>query len=690
MKIRNKYFSNKNIKAAFVAVLMFSNFQSVALAQDPWKIMAEHIDSTHYYGVTVANGMLGLVSSPQPLKTSCVVLGGSYDKFGRGDVSNFLRGFNILNTELDIDGNKISCSNIHNYTQELDMKDAIFMGKFDFGTKASVAYSFFSLRQLPYCALLTVDIVPHTDIVLHAANVQDLPEGFKNGENTYSDIAIGHAKVRLLSTESESPTGKLKMCASSSFLFPTDISVPQVHYTRIKDGGKVEFDCTLKKDMHYRFAIVGSTMSSAVSSDPINEVKRLVVYCQMEGIDKLVDRHKACWADLWKSDIQIKGDPQSQQDVHSMMYHLYSFVRAGSALSVSPMGLSGLGYNGHVFWDADLWMYPALLLLHPELAKSMIEYRYDRLKAAKDYAFEHGYQGAQYPWESSDSGGEDTPVWAMSGPFEHSITGCVGLAAWQYYCVTKDRNWLEKKGYPILKETADFWLSRVEPDASGACHIRNVVASDEWAENVDDDAFTNGVAKVNLLCAARAAKLLKEPVNLQWEQTAAKIPFYHFSDGVTKEFLTYKGENIKQADVNLLPYPLKLITEVSQIRKDLAYYQVRVPAQGTPAMTQAIFSLLYSRLGDAGNAWKYFQDAYLPNLLPPFRVIAETKGGTNPYFATGAGGVLQAVLMGFGGLDIDYVHGGIRQVRSVLPENWKSLTFTAVGANHSAFSRENH
>ena len=150
-------------------------------------------------------------------------------------------------------------------------------------------------------------------------------------------------------------------------------------------------------------------------------------------------------------------------------------------------------------------------------------------------------------------------------------------------------------------------------------------------------------------------------------------------------YSTYKGENIKQADVNLLAYPLKLITDISRVRKDLAYYQVRIPTQGTPAMTQAILSLLYSRLGDQKQAWKYFEDSYIPNLLPPFRVIAETKGGTNPYFATGAGGILQSVIMGFGGVDISY-NGGLTQVHSVLPKHWKKLTLTSIGIDGKSYT----
>ena len=134
----------------------------------------------------------------------------------------------------------------------------------------------------------------------------------------------------------------------------------------------------------------------------------------------------------------------------------------------------------------------------------------------------------------------------------------------------------------------------------------------------------------------------------------------------------------------MLAYPLKLITDQAQVKKDLEFYETKVPNSGTPAMTQAIFTLLYSRLGNAGKAYHFFQDAYVPNLLPPFRVIAETKGGTNPYFATGAGGVIQSLLMGFGGLDI--TQAGITQVKSVLPSNWKSITITGVGVDKKTYT----
>ncbi len=348
------------------------------------------------------------------------------------------------------------------------------------------------------------------------------------------------------------------------------------------------------------------------------------------------------------------------------------------------MGLSGLGYNGHVFWDTDLWMFPAMLIMHPEIAKSMIEYRFERLKAAGRNAFNRGYKGAMYPWESAETGVEETPVWALSGPFEHHITACVAIAAWSYYCVTQDKEWLKEKGWPILSGTANFWASRVERNGPGKYDIKNVVAADEWAENVDNNAFTNAAAKANLQYATEAAKILEITADPDWMNVANNIPILKMEGGVTREHATYNGEGIKQADVNLLAYPLKEITDPLQIKKDLSYYETRVPNEGTPAMTQAIFTLLYARLGDGEKAYHFFKDAYVPNLNPPFNVIAETKGGTNPYFATGAGGIIQSILMGFGGLEI--TSKGVTQIKSDLPAKWKNLTITGVGPERKIFS----
>jgi protein-glucosylgalactosylhydroxylysine glucosidase len=667
-------------------VLLFFIPGGLLLAQDPWKIEANKIDPSDYYGVTVANGMIGIVSSPEPFKVKDVVLAGAYDLYGRGRVSNFLKSFNLLNMTMDIDGNRVTGKNVLNMKQSLDMHAASFSTSFDYGDKASLTYTYYSLRQLPFTVLMDVNITAKKDITISTASVMEAPDALRDVQNYYNEIDRPHVVISLLTSSAKSPTGKLLMCASNTFLFNEQHGQePRViHEMWDNNMHLAKFSKSIGAGERYSFSIAGSSITSAHHDDPLNEAERLTIFAKLQGRDRLLKFHQEAWDSLWTTDIRIDGDAQAQQDVHSMLYHLYSFVREGTAFSPSPMGLSGLGYNGHVFWDAELWMYPALLVLHPELAKSMIEYRYQRLEAAKRNAFANGFKGAMYPWESAESGVEETPVWALSGPFEHHITADVAIAAWNYYAVTQDKQWLREKGYPILTATADFWTSRVERNAPGHYDINNVVAADEWAENVDNNAFTNAAAKENLKYATQAATILGITPNPDWMIVANNIPILKMENGVTQEHAGYHGEGIKQADVNLLAYPLKQVTEPKQIQKDLEYYESRVPNEGTPAMTQAVFTLLYARLGNADKAYHWFKESYEPNLNPPFRVIAETKGGTNPYFATGAGGILQSVLMGFGGLEI--TPNGISQVKSVLPKQWKSLTMSGIGPQKKTYS----
>ncbi len=672
-------FIRQTRKFLILIAFSFSAFTQLFAQADPWIIKAATIDPSAYYGITVANGMIGIVSSPEPFKVSNVILAGTYDLYGRGRVSNFLNSFNLLNMSFAIDGVGIDSKSTVNFRQEIDMKTAAFSSLFDYADKASVKYTCYALRHLPFCVLAEITVTAKKDITINTASIMQAPDALRDVQNYYNQIDRPHASIGLLTATAKSPTGKLQLCASTSFMFTEARSQePRViHEMTDNNMHQMRFSKTIKAGTKYSFCIVGTSISSAHHEDPLNEAERLTIFASLQGRDRLISFHEKAWAGLWKSDIQVEGDAQSQQDLHSMLYHLYSFAREGNSFSPSPMGLSGLGYNGHVFWDTDIWMFPVYLVMHPEMARSLIEYRFERLEAAKRNAFSHGYKGAMYPWESAGTGVEETPVWALSGPFEHHITACVAFAAWNYYCVTQDKEWLREKGWPILSATADFWASRVERNGAGKYDIKNVVAADEWAENVDNNAFTNAAAIVNLQNAAAASKILGLTPNPDWDLVAQNIPVLRLPDGTTQEHASYNGEGIKQADVNLLAYPLKVITDDDQIKKDLEYYKGRVPDAGTPAMTQAIFSLLYARLGDRTDAFHWFQEAYLPNLNPPFRVIAETKGGTNPYFATGAGGVLQSVLMGFGGLDITAT--GLVQKKPLLPAGWKKLTITGVG-----------
>jgi trehalose/maltose hydrolase-like predicted phosphorylase len=514
--------------------------------------------------------------------------------------------------------------------------------------------------------------------------VIEAPNHLADVRNTYAEIDRPHVKIPLMTSVGKSPSGKHLLAASNSIIFQEHHgSEPQlIHEDWDYNMHLLKFNKDLKAGETYSFTVVASVTSTEHYQDPLNEAERLTIFAALEGRQRLLDRHVAEWEKLWKSDIVVDGDPQTQKDIRFALYHLYSFAREGTAYSLSPMGLSGLGYNGHVFWDTELWMYPPLLVLQPGIAKSLLEYRFQRLPAARQNAFSHGYQGAMFPWESSDEGSEDTPVWALTGPFQHHITGCIGWAFWKYYQVTKDKLWLRDRGYPMLKEVADFWASRVERKGPGKYEINNVIGANEWQENIDNNAFTNGMAITVLRYATQAAKELGIAPNPDWEHVAQNIPILKFEDGTTKENSTYDGVMIKQADVNLLAFPLDIVSDKAQVEKDLKYYEPRMSPEG-PAMGSSVLALLYARMGNSAKANEWFAKSYKPNEVPPFGVLAETAGGTNPYFATGAGGFLQAVIFGFGGLQVN--DAGISQLKTKLPQGWKSLEIKGVGVDERTF-----
>ena len=672
----------KKIVAILANLLIFNQ---LAFSQnDAWHVVGQKIDPANYYGVTMANGMIGLVSSPEPMHISTSVLNGTYDNYFRGRVSNILQGFNFLNMNLDVNGRRMGRADISDYRQVLDMKNAELTTTFEVGDQLSVSQTMMALRHLPYSAMVQMEIKAKKDCELIIYNEIEAPAHLQDVRNVFAEIDRPHVLIPLMTSVAKSPTGETTVAATTSFVFEEKHGdEPKIlHEDWDFNRHLAKFYKKMRAGETYRFALVGSTISSQQTSDPFNEAERLTIFAALEKAPRLLKRHRAAWDELWKSDVLIDGNVDEARDVHFALYHLYSFARAGTANSLSPMGLSGLGYNGHVFWDTELWMYPPMLVLQPEIAKSLLEYRFQRLDAAKANAFKHGYKGAMFPWESSKTGDEDTPVWALTGPFQHHITGCVGWAFWKYYEVSKDKEWLKSRGWPVLEAAADFWASRVDRNGPGHFDIINVIGANEWQENVDNNAFTNGMAKTCLEYATAAAKELGLTPNPDWMLVAQNIPILKFPDGTTKENETYDGVDIKQADVNLLAYPLKVITDPAQVKKDLDYYEPRMSKDG-PAMGKAILAVSAARSGNPARAYDLWKKSYQPNRVPPFGVLSECAGGTNPYFATGAGGFLQATIMGFGGLEIGPT--GITQLKTKLPAGWKSLKMTGIGVEKRVF-----
>ena len=641
-----------------------------------WQIETNTIKPNHYFGAMTANGMIGLIGDAHPLHIREVILNGVYDRYQRGRVSNILQGFNSFNIDIAVDGQMLDQENIREYQQCLNMKQATLNTQFE-SNKVAVRHEVVALRNLPYSAMVTLEITAKEDSEITVFNNLIAPDHLRDVRNFYSEIDRPHVVIPLMTSVAESPSGNIKLAACNSFLFEEGHGKEPrlIHEDWDFNRHLVKFSKRLEKGQVYRFAMVSSICTSVHFADPQNEAERLSIYAKLEGQDRLLERHQKEWNELWKRDIQIEGDPQVQREVRLMLYYLYASARAGTALSLSPVGLSGLGYNGHVFWDTELWMYPPLLVMQPEIAKSLLDYRFERLEAARQNAFAHGFKGAMFPWESADDGTEQTPVWALTGPFQQHITACVGWAFWKYYQVTQDREWLEEKGYPVLKEVAAFWCSRVERNAPGSYDINNVIGANEFEENIDNNAFTNGIVITVLQNAVQAANILGLNPDPDWSHVAENIPVLHFEDGTTRENATYDGAVIKQADANLLAHPLGFYEDEQQIRKDLEYYEPRMSPDG-PAMGFATLATLHAQLGDPEKAFEVFIHSYRSNAVPPFGVLAECAGGKgiSPYFTTGAGGALQTVLFGFGGIKI--TDNGLTKGADNLPGHIKKLRIT--------------
>jgi len=666
------------------------------MAQDPWVVETSSPLANPYFGITTANGQIGLLSSREPMCVDKVIVGGLYDVCGKGRVDNYFPNINPLTVVLKIDNQPITLENILDYTQSFDFRNATFHGRFMVEGKAQVDYTIVALRQMPFGYMMDVKVQANSPIMLDVANTHSLPGSLHGMQTNFRKVvnrARSGAEKQInyvqMTTTAKSPTDRWNVAANTAFVFPDvkngGIEVEITHSIDSAHNSQAQrFTQQVAAGQTMHFAVVGTEMGSNVAKDVTNEVERLTLFLLMEGYDRLWQRHNEAWNELWKSDVVVDGPQQDQQDIHNMLYHLYAFNREGSGLSCPPMGLSGQGYHGHLFWDSETWMFPALLVMQPQIAKEMLNYRFNRLDAARRNAYNHGYIGAWFPWESAYTGEEETPSHNLYPGAEIHLTADVAIACWQYYCVTGDKQWLKEKGWSVLKATAEFWVSRVEWDNEGRANLNNVIGADEWTCNpmggkqVNNNAYTNAAAKANLMDAIKAAKIVGEPAPKAWQQTADGLRFDYLDNGVTAEHSTYDGHAIKQADVILLAYPLKQVTDKEQMRRDLEYYLTKTPDKKTPAMSKSIYSILYNRLGESDKALYYFRDSYLPNLNPPFRVMAEFNGGTNPYFMTGAGGTLQSLLFGFAGLDITD-KGLIKHYKTALPKDWRSLTIRRAG-----------
>ncbi|MEH1914129.1 beta-phosphoglucomutase [Nostoc sp.] len=445
----------------------------------------------------------------------------------------------------------------------------------------------------------------------------------------------------------------------------------------------------------------------------------------------LLKANEQAWDEVWQqSDILIEGDSTA---TFAVRYNLFQLLiaapRHDDKVSIPAKTLSGFGYRGHIFWDTEIFMQPLFLFTQPAIARNLLSYRWHTLPGARRKAAHYGYQGAMFAWESAVTGDEVTPRWAIGNDFygedvriwcrdrEIHINADIPYAVWNYWQATGDDDWMQKCGAEIILDAAIFWGSRVEFNPERERYeIRGVIGADEYHEFVHNNAFTNRMAQWHLEKAIaiydwlvhkfpEQATELEQKLKLtpeersHWQDIIAKILFlYDPSTELIEQFEGFfqsedidladyeprdrsmqailgvnqinKYQVIKQPDILMLLYLMRESADFPYNEKALQtnwdYYAPRTDITYGSSLGPAVQAILASDLGKSTEAYQQFMRALMVDL-------EDNRGNTNDgIHGASAGGIWQAVIFGFGGIQLTE-NGPVANPH--LPPGWKRLKF---------------
>jgi trehalose/maltose hydrolase-like predicted phosphorylase len=441
--------------------------------------------------------------------------------------------------------------------------------------------------------------------------------------------------------------------------------------------------------------------------DEVEAVAADLTRARAEGFDRLLVEHREAWGRCWEeADVVVDGDPELQLAVRFALFHLMGSVAGSGEAALGARGLSGPAYRGHVFWDTEVFVLPFLAATHPPAARALLQYRVARLPAARRAAAAAGRRGARFPWESAAAGLDVTPtevrdisgrvVPIFTGLEEEHIVADVAWAAGTYLDWTGDSEFAASAGLELLAETARYWVSRVELDGDGRGHIRRVIGPDEYHLHVDDNAFTNVMARWNLRRAAEAAEAASgvvEPAEVdEWRRLAdALVDGYDPSTGLYEQHAGFfaleplviaemaphrpisadallgfervqTAQVVKQADVLMLHHLVPDEVAPGSLEPNLEYYEPRT-SHGS-SLSPGIYAALFARAGRLDEAVEMLRLAGRIDLAD---LTGTTAGGL--HFAA-LGGIWQALVFGFGGIR---PRGDELTLDPRLPEAWNAL-----------------
>ena len=465
--------------------------------------------------------------------------------------------------------------------------------------------------------------------------------------------------------------------------------------------------------------LIATARADAPDDDPAPSARDALERSRSMGWRAVLAAHETAWDERWAaSDVVIDGDDEIQRAVRFAIYHLTSAANPeDERVSVGARALTGDAYLGHVFWDTEIYLLPFYIAAWPEAARAMLMYRFHTLQGARAKAAKSGWKGALYAWESADTGHEVTPeqvvapdgkvVEILCGKLEQHISADVAYAVWQYWRATGDDDFFLSAGAQIVLETARFWASRAVPEADGKRHIRHVIGPDEYHEDVDDNAFTNVMARWNIARGIEAvellhgrwperARMLRSKLGLGDDELADwRDAIDRIVTGLDPETGLYEGfagfhalEPLDLASLAPRTAPIDVLigrerTQASQVVKqaDVVALMALLPEEFPGDMAEANFrhyeprcghgsslspamhAMVAARLGDTEMALQYL------HRIVEFDPDPTVAGGVR---IAGLGGIWQSVVMGFGGLDLN---GDVLRIDPHLPAQWRSLSF---------------
>jgi len=445
------------------------------------------------------------------------------------------------------------------------------------------------------------------------------------------------------------------------------------------------------------------------------------------GYDSLLAKHQEAWQQFWQvADIIIEGDEKAQIGIRYNVYQLR--INASShddRYSIAAKGMTGFGYRGHIFHDTEIFMLPFFVYTLPEVARNLVMYRYHTLPGARRKAKNNGFEGAQYAWESTLSGDETTPpsivhpesgevIPVLNGPLELHISASVAHAAWQYWTISGDNDFMRDYGAEIVLSTALFWGSRVEKNTQhGDYEINNVIGPDEWHEHVNNNAFTNYMARWNLQTALGILDWLHsyapgkaEALEQQLDLTSQRTDYWqdivkhmYFPQdkrtGLIEQFKgffklepfdqeKYKGRTdsyqgilgveplqkyqiVKQADTLMLLTVLDQDFDLKTKQVNWDYYYPITDHDYGSSLTPAFHVMLACELGKENEAYKLFMKG---NMVDIENLRGNTPEGIH---VACSGAAWQAAILGFAGLCV--TEDGYT-TEPHLPDKWTRLAFT--------------